>query len=394
MSQVEMQNFGDLVPDDPMETEAERRAGQTDDIDIDLDFVEGSQHDVEDQYMSEDVTAFNHQGPGPVQADDAYNDDEMAEDGRAELDIAYEASIQDEELHDAEEVSAVEPDEDDDLIDDVDEEPLPTPLPASPVLEAPQLQQSTGHEGPAEHIRTDEAFRFGQDQDADQAQPQLYTSDEGSTIHSHQNPESFTDPEAAYITSQVESQDHQQRKPDNGPRELHTNLDDDKQQQQPHGQGPVNADVSAQVPLQNNIIPTSDTEEQVGFQIQNTERTARGGEVLTSDGHSDLDEKLQTGTPMGHPADQTKPVDQDGASSEAITHVHPVIVLYQGTEISLFRPTDENLDFLLEDERLADASLADLWVATRPVLGEDVSEQELVVNVDDLDLRIYEVSIL
>lgn len=393
MSQVQMQSFGDPVPDDPMETEAERRAGQTDDIDIDLDFVEGSQHDVEDQYMSEDVTAFDNQGAGPVQADDAYNDDEMAEDGREELDIAYEASIQDEELHDAEEVSAVQPDEDDDLIDDVDEEPFPTPLPAPPVLEAPRLQQSTGHEGPAEHIRTDEAFRFGKDQDADQAQPQLYTGDEGSTIHSHQNPESFTDQEAAYITSQVESQDQQQRKLDSGAHELHTNVDNDKQQQ-PHDQGLVNADISAQVPLQNTIPPTSDTKEQVGFEIKNTDSIARGGEALTSDDHSDLGEKLQTGTPNGHPTDETKPVGQDEASSEAITHVHPVIVLYQGTEVSLFRPTDEDRDFLLEDERLADASLANLLVATRPVLGEDVSEQELVVNVDDLDLRIYEVSIL
>ena len=134
-----MQGFGIPPPDDPMETDAGRRAGQVEDIDIDLDLTEEQQQDLEDEYMGEDITINNNQGTGMIEADDVYNDDEMVDDGNAEQNMIYEASIQDEDLQDAEEINDIQPNEDDEIVDVLNDEPLPTPH----IQAIPQHQEAT-----------------------------------------------------------------------------------------------------------------------------------------------------------------------------------------------------------------------------------------------------------
>ena len=85
------------------------------------------------------------------------------------------------------------------------------------------------------------------------------------------------------------------------------------------------------------------------------------------------------------------------AQSNSHGHLHPIILDYQGDEMFLFPPADQIGDhpatFLLADEQLAYSTIGNLLEACRGVLKGSLSEQdELMINIDDLDLHISEVS--
>ena len=85
-------------------------------------------------------------------------------------------------------------------------------------------------------------------------------------------------------------------------------------------------------------------------------------------------------------------------ASAVATYVHPVTVVYQGSEMSLFPPADEDLEhsqtYLLHDERLASESIMHLFGACRSVLADSIEEDdELEITVGDLGLQISEVRI-
>lgn len=89
---------------------------------------------------------------------------------------------------------------------------------------------------------------------------------------------------------------------------------------------------------------------------------------------------------------------QNENASAVATYVHPVTVVYQGSEMSLFPPADEDLEhsqtYLLHDERLASESIMNLFGACRSVLADSIEEDdELEIAVGDLDLQISEVRI-
>ncbi|KAL8715525.1 MAG: hypothetical protein Q9220_000861 [cf. Caloplaca sp. 1 TL-2023] len=84
----------------------------------------------------------------------------------------------------------------------------------------------------------------------------------------------------------------------------------------------------------------------------------------------------------------------DEASSEAL-YVHPVVVAYQDSEMCLFPPAEEDQDhsqtYLLPDEVMATDVIQVIFKGCRDVLEDSISgEDELVINVDDLGLRICE----
>ncbi|KAJ9380066.1 hypothetical protein DTO063F5_6854 [Paecilomyces variotii] len=86
-------------------------------------------------------------------------------------------------------------------------------------------------------------------------------------------------------------------------------------------------------------------------------------------------------------------VDERTEESLQVSHLHPVKVLYQDSEISLFRPRegDSSETFFLEDESLAYGDLGKLLSSCREVLGEHISEGEvLVVDIDSLNLQLNE----
>lgn len=77
--------------------------------------------------------------------------------------------------------------------------------------------------------------------------------------------------------------------------------------------------------------------------------------------------------------------------------LHPVKVLYQDSEISLFPPADDDATetFFLQDEGVANAPIKELVGACRQVLGEHVSEdEELILDIETLGLHLPEVRII
>ena len=78
------------------------------------------------------------------------------------------------------------------------------------------------------------------------------------------------------------------------------------------------------------------------------------------------------------------------------TGLHPVIVVYQDNEISLFPPHEEtgehSATYFLEDESIANASIRALLKACRFVLADSIGEQdELEIKITPLGLDICEV---
>ncbi|KAK8157721.1 hypothetical protein BKA80DRAFT_312159 [Phyllosticta citrichinensis] len=80
------------------------------------------------------------------------------------------------------------------------------------------------------------------------------------------------------------------------------------------------------------------------------------------------------------------------------THsLHPVVVVYNEEEISLFPPSDGDTSgsyYFLQDEELAHGSIRSLLDACRQVLGDTVQhEDELEIDVAELGLRVSEESL-
>ena len=387
MSTLQVQGLGIPSTDDPMETDADRRAGQVEDIDIDLDLTEEQQQDEEDEYMSEDVTAFNQQATGTIQADEPYNDDEMADDGDVEQDVVYDASVQDEDLQDAEEMIAAQADEDDEIVDVINAEPVPT----SQMKDIPQYQDPTTNEKLNNRNEDNQTSKLGQEQGADPAHYQKIFNHEGTISQTQESPdlskeqelEHSTDNKPAYEPQKHEAQDLETESA------LNSYADGQNQRSTPE---PVASDVATQALSQSVDYTSSDSSKAVDQQPKDADNTTRDPEA------PDYNDRLSKGqdvppiSPATYALDQTDQIDHYEDPSKATIYIHPVVVVYQGTELSLFRPVGGDRDFVLEDENLAGDSIANLLAACRPVLGEDVHEQELVLSVDDLDLQISEVS--
>lgn len=82
------------------------------------------------------------------------------------------------------------------------------------------------------------------------------------------------------------------------------------------------------------------------------------------------------------------------SSEDDFPYLHPVKVQYQGNEISLFAPMGEDeSDFFLQDETLANRGVDQLFAELRDILGSSVNEQEhLFIHVTALNMDLNEVS--
>lgn len=382
MSILQVQSLGIPPSDDPMETDAERRAVQGDDIDIDLELPEQQNPDLEDEYMAEDFSANEHQETEEMQADDIYNDDEMADGGIVEQDVVYEASIQDEDLQDAEETITTQVDGDDEIIDVGNDESYPTPH----FTDSPQYQEVTTIETSADQTQDNDRIQNGHGQ-----HQQYFSHDEGIS-HIQGAPEVSHELETEHFAHQSTAHDSEIGRTQD--REHRSSPDPHTNGQQQHGPAKLAAsDEITQGPLQSAGHAPSELKERSEHRPKEVDNNTRILEAIYY--NEKLTEKSEPppASWKTEPSDQIDPIDQDEGSSKETTYTHPVVVVYQGAEISLFRSDDGDRDFILEDASLAGQSIADLLAACRPILGEDVLEQELVIRMDDLDLQIDEVSI-
>lgn len=86
-------------------------------------------------------------------------------------------------------------------------------------------------------------------------------------------------------------------------------------------------------------------------------------------------------------------IPNDDASTY-LSRVIPVTLIYQDTEMSLFPPAEGGqTTYFLGDEGLVNQNIENLFVACRNVLAGSIEEEEkLEFSIDDLGLRISEVS--
>ena len=122
--------------------------------------------------------------------------------------------------------------------------------------------------------------------------------------------------------------------------------------------------------------------------------------IGTSVTHDDKHEP--SASPVGTPratTDTDEPLAPNANSLQTSPYVHPVVVVYQNNEMSLFPPVDQDEEhsqtYFLQDESYATASINNLLGACRSLLGENVNEQdELEIRIEELGLHISEVSLL
>lgn len=95
------------------------------------------------------------------------------------------------------------------------------------------------------------------------------------------------------------------------------------------------------------------------------------------------------------PRDESEPHQTDAL--EVLTYLHPVIVIYQDNEMSLFPPINQDHEhsqtYFLDNESYASESIGSLLSACRTVLAESIEEEEeLQIMIHKMGLCISEVS--
>ena len=125
-------------------------------------------------------------------------------------------------------------------------------------------------------------------------------------------------------------------------------------------------------------------------QIQDTEHEQAHQEPQLNTGGTTLSSGLQVGE---------QHIDDVSALNSAMhqsTYLHPVIVVYQDSEMFLFPPPQDNEEsqtYFLQDESLANESMSELLQECRNLLGGSISENdELEIEIPLLNLRLGEVS--
>ena len=91
--------------------------------------------------------------------------------------------------------------------------------------------------------------------------------------------------------------------------------------------------------------------------------------------------------------------DRQDAVPPTTQPLHPIVVVYQGNEMSLFPPVDQDTEqsqtYFLSNESYASESLTALFGRCRTVLADSIREdEELEIRIADLGLAINEVSIV
>lgn len=203
--------------------------------------------------------------------------------------------------------------------------------------------------------------------------------------------------------------------------EFEITYDDDVPQDTTGGNATEGKEVSAQTAndkeankVDTNEAEKGSTEVGPGGEKTTEEGIQPGGEVDEHEGDTKPADPEGPATSAAPPAENPPPTLSDAPPSHAVVDasfqdsahntaadaeisasLHPIMVVYEEVEISLFPPRDgdDSETFFLEDENLLRASFGDLFKGFRGVLSEAISDSdELELFVDKLDLSFGEVS--
>ena len=333
--------------EDPMElsSDLDRRQMAQEDIDIDLDLSGEQPLDREDDYMVEDVNLAIDRGTFDAQEVLSGRDDEMLDDVYSLHEAEDNPSEHDEDLEDAtylepEEIFELAPDT---LTEHYLEDSAKLPGSAS-------NRQDTSVAAHSDQSQT--AIGLGSSNNIEATVSENFVEVVSGSANAKQGHEIF------------DTQEHLQHLD-------HANND------------------SSQVARE--VLTEDETIVQEHDSLQNTTTSKKSEEYLA---HSLDPEVREVASDGFDPRNEI-------SSNETTFNIHPVTVVYQGSEMSLFPPADQDEDqdhpqtYFLHDENLAGESLANLFRACRVVLAESIEEEaeELEITIGELGLQISEVSL-
>lgn len=339
--------------EDPMEltSDIDQRAGAGDDTDIDLDLTGDNPQDVEDEFMDEEnmnTLAYSTSVDG--QETHAANDDEMGDVSYAQGQVNEGSSVRDEDIEDAEYTG---PDLDEDTI-------------VEPDIDHPNEQ-------------SEEPFANYEDIVGNQDHEQDYQEQEYNERGHHEHP-STSELKSGDIERALPNGQTGLPNPGHAVAEVATRETSDR----------YDVEVSKEATVKHGAAEeTSEPSDVEGPTLAPEAKLEQVGEEFLP---ASLDQKIvvQLNVEGSHTQ------EEDPLNSPV--HLHPVMLDYQGNEMFLFPPVDQNGEhaatFLLADERLAYSPIEDLLEACRGILKGSLSElDELTINIDGLDLHISESTI-
>ena len=372
-------------------SEMDRRFTADDDIDIDLDLTVDNDQYEEDEHMVEDVNVFTDMASMNEQDMQAGNDDEMADDNYVEGSIAGQSSVRDEDLEDAGEAELYPADE-----DTIVEPQLGQPSEIPPGLPEKQDQISENPRQDSDYLEqaSPQEPLAAAPESLSLARKEYGSSHDASTIAAQESSQGLV-PQYEE-TSRHENEDHQYNA-----QEPHREYEDHTRRREGDSHW-----ITSEEPRQGSQDDPS-KQEASNYEYSTdvfNDSLLRGPETTIEQ----PEQKEAVGAP---PKDATPHLEkaeddrtkeyrncQEEPTSRESAHVHPVVVLYQDNEISLFPPLDSDDEhtntYFLQNEQIAGDSIKALFGALRSILGESISEQEeLVLDINDLDLHISEVNL-
>ncbi|KAL1872847.1 hypothetical protein Plec18167_006497 [Paecilomyces lecythidis] len=341
--------------DDSMEM-ASPYQGHMDDFDIDLDVMEDQVSEVDQDLDVADATPEPTNGPGSV--NDADMVDEVDERPMIDADENNQGTVGQNEngYYQTEETYEAQMEEYDEDID-------------APVPEQPDI------------VITDTQPDQQDIQETTELQGHQETIDQSQENDNEEHHDTIENPPELNVEPhdlQEQSKGTEGPSPDEASKEA-DNVDDSVEQQHDQQENDTNDAARVELPQPNpsdvDSEPQTQDKEPQSTQVHETHTSPDQG-----DGHQ-VEEK------------HVHETQEEAQGSHEVSHLHPVKVLYQDSEISLFRPRegDSSETFFLEDESLAYEGLGKLLSSCRGVLGDHISEGEvLVVDIDSLNLQLNE----
>ena len=327
----------------------DRHASADDDIDIDFEFEDEIIPESEDANMDEQPDSMIDPRHGDGKRDIAVNDDEMIDESELDQARQEQLSLLDEDLEDADGPG---------MNDDFEKSHLDQHLPVS---ETERIDEpGVDLEDPAQ------SDSLGLPASGDDAQG--HSLDPAKPVH-EQSPGPRNQ---GVSTAGVQgSDDHE----------------DSRELSAQQLSGKIESEADAETSNQEASIYqadaghlTANTEESKSHQVDNIGSIQVGFEDDNQDHESNADDR-QDDVPL-----ITQPL-------------HPIVVVYQGNEMSLFPPVDQDTEqsqtYFLSNESYASESLTALFGRCKTVLADTLREdEELEIRIADLGLAINEVSIV
>lgn len=338
--------------EDPMQLSPDmgRHASADDDIDIDFDIEDDVPDIGDDDNMDEQLDDIDDRQLFENQETTAVNDDEMVDEGQNDQAHQEQASLVDEDLEDAEGL----------FMDDS--------------LGRPLLDQNLqAYEG-------EQVEAYGGDLD-DKAQSR--------GVENSIEVQDFGDFPAG---DQLDL---------NEPADEHNLESGDQVRDTTDGQSSNSHKGGSELP--STLLP--DTENKSDHMSEQSNRGASNQEntehlkSVTEERHAQPPETVSLIQIGLEDSDQLHDINQERKQDDGhpvAESLHPIIVVYEGNEMSLFPPVDQDAEqsqtYFLDNESYASESLSSLFSHCKSVLADSIrDEEELEIKIGDLGLTVNEV---